>query len=141
MRGGLFGPFGRLGPLASRRARGGTFPELLRAHLFEENGNGFREDLPHVPVRNLMAHQGFQFLELGVEFAVGGESDRIALITERLRWPRAGSPGSTRGCGPTRRTRWLSERQRRETALLLERGFLNFGSCAALVDLSRGANR
>jgi hypothetical protein len=35
-----------------------------------------------------MAHQRSQFLDLGVELAVGSESDQIALITERFRWPK-----------------------------------------------------
>jgi hypothetical protein len=55
--------------------------------LFEKNGSSFREDLPHVPIWDLVAHQGLQLLNLAVEFAVCGEADQIAVFSERFWWP------------------------------------------------------
>jgi hypothetical protein len=55
--------------------------------LFEKSGSRFREDLPHVPIWDLVAHQGLQLLNLAVEFAVCGEADQIAVFSERFWWP------------------------------------------------------
>jgi hypothetical protein len=72
----------------SRRLNGprpGGLRELSPAHLGVQDRDRASQDLPEVAIRDLMAHQGAQLLELRVRLVIGHELNAIAVKAQRLR--------------------------------------------------------